>query len=108
MENNKIQAYGYTSDDEVIENHKKKLSKVVTIFYTVSAVSYKTGIGRNKIYSLLRESKYLNEDNIPCQNYVDEGYFTYYVLLVKQKFKGILSISPKGINLILNLYKNHN
>jgi hypothetical protein len=107
MENNKIQAYGYTSDDETIEKHKKKLSKVPATFYSMGSVSYKTGISRIMIYSLLREYNCLDEDNIPLQNYIDEGYFQYDLFYEKHKIKGMVSVSQKGVNLILNLYRNH-
>lgn len=107
MENNKIQMYGYTGDDEAIKNHKKKLSKNA-MFYSMDSVSYKTKISRIIIYSLLREHNYLDEDNIPLQNYIDEGYFQYDLFCEKRKIKGTVSISRKGIDLILNLYKNHN
>lgn len=108
METNELAGYGFTSDIEVVENHKKKLNNAPGIFYTVSSVSHKIGIGRNTIYSFLREFNYLDENNIPYQNYVNEGYFQFYVLYVKQKMRGVLSISQKGINVILDLYKNHN
>ena len=107
MEKNKIQAYGYTSDIEAIENHRKKLSNVPPIFYSMCSVSNKTGIGKKTIYSLLREFNYIDENNIPSQEYVDEGYFQYYIFQVKYKYSGVLSVSPKGINLIHKLYKNN-
>lgn len=33
------------------------------------------GLGRNKLFELLRENKVLQRDNIPYQKYVDSGYF---------------------------------
>lgn len=33
------------------------------------------GLGRNKLFELLRENKVLQRDNIPYQKYVDAGYF---------------------------------
>lgn len=107
MENPKIIEYGYTSDDEAIENHKKKLNKAPAIFYSMSSVSYKTGIGRTTIYSLLREYNYIDNNNIPHQNYVNEGYFEFYTLYAKNRIRGVVSASPKGIHLILDLYENH-
>ena len=32
-------------------------------------------MGRNKLFSFLRESKILNKRNEPYQEYVDKGYF---------------------------------
>lgn len=106
MEINKIQAYGYTSDVEAFEKHKKKLSKAPAVFYSMSIVSRKTGIGRTAIYSLLREHNCIDDNNIPNQNYVTEGYFEFYILNVKDRFRGVVSASPKGIYLILDLYEN--
>lgn len=33
------------------------------------------GVGRNKLFSILREEKILMRDNIPYQEFVDRGYF---------------------------------
>ena len=33
------------------------------------------GIGRNKLYKFLRDKNVLMDNNIPCQKYVDAGYF---------------------------------
>ncbi|OOM49811.1 phage antirepressor protein KilAC domain protein [Clostridium beijerinckii] len=33
------------------------------------------GIGRNNLFSLLREKKVLDKNNIPYQQFVDLGYF---------------------------------
>ncbi|HLF52574.1 hypothetical protein [Flavobacterium sp.] len=98
--------YGFVSDVEIVENHKLSLQQNKNykndhppIFYNVKSVSLKTGIGRNKIYSLLREFNYIDDNNFPFQEYIDEGYFKYYQILSK----GIISISPKGISLITSL-----
>ena len=34
-----------------------------------------SGIGRNKLFAILRERKVLMHDNIPYQEYIDRGYF---------------------------------
>lgn len=41
-----------------------------------------TGIGRNKLFEILREKKILNSDNIPYQAFIDRGYFR----VIEQKF----------------------
>lgn len=41
-----------------------------------------TGIGRNKLFALLREKKVLDRSNIPYQEYVDRGYFR----VIEQKY----------------------
>lgn len=40
------------------------------------------GIGRNKLFELLREKKILDNDNVPYQAYVDRGYFR----VIEQKY----------------------
>ncbi len=40
------------------------------------------GLGRNKLFELLRKNKVLQRDNIPYQKYVDAGYFR----VLEQKF----------------------
>lgn len=40
------------------------------------------GIGRNKLFELLRDKKILDRNNIPYQTYVDRGYFR----VVEQKY----------------------
>jgi anti-repressor protein len=40
------------------------------------------GIGRNKLFDILRQKKVLDRNNIPYQEYVDRGYFR----VVEQKF----------------------
>lgn len=40
------------------------------------------GIGRNRLFEILREKKVLDKNNIPYQTYVDRGYFR----VIEQKF----------------------
>lgn len=40
------------------------------------------GIGRNKLFEILREKKVLDRNNVPYQEYVDRGYFR----VIEQKF----------------------
>jgi phage antirepressor YoqD-like protein len=110
MENKIVKmGYGYVSDVEIIEAHKKKKKEYKNDdppeFYSVRSVSYKTGIGRNKIYSLLREFNYVNENNFPFPKYVEDGYFKSYPYVTKHSSKGVIQISPKGISLIVSLNK---
>lgn len=57
------------------------------------------GIGRNKLFELLREKKVLRETNEPYQKYIDCGYFR----VIEQKFnKGDGSI---GINIKTLVYQ---
>ena len=45
-------------------------------------------IGRNKLFSWLRENKYLMNNNEPYQKYIDNGYFTV-VEVTKQTAYGV-------------------
>jgi hypothetical protein len=40
------------------------------------------GIGRNKLFEILREKKVLDRGNVPYQEYVDRGYFR----VIEQKY----------------------
>ncbi|OOM07229.1 phage antirepressor protein KilAC domain protein [Clostridium saccharobutylicum] len=64
------------------------------------------GIGRNRLFSLLRAKKVLDKNNIPYQQYVDLGYFR----ILEQKYSvpsGEIKINiktmvfQKGIDFIL-------
>ena len=46
------------------------------------AKSLDMGIGRNKLFEILRDKKILDRSNIPYQTYVDRGYFR----VVEQKY----------------------
>lgn len=43
-------------------------------------------MGRNKLYEWLRENKYLMKNNIPYQNYIDNGYFEIVEYSVKTPY----------------------
>lgn len=66
------------------------------------------GIGRNKLFSILRKKKILMENNIPYQKYIDSGWFR----TIEQKYStpdGEVKISiktlvyQKGVNHIRNM-----
>ena len=71
------------------------------------------GIGRNKLFEILRDSKVLQNNNQPYQKYVDKGYFR----IIKQKYckpTGEMCINLKtvvyqqGVAFIRNILKNLN
>lgn len=51
------------------------------------------GIGRNKLFELLREKRILQKDNTPYQRWVDDGYF----IVIEQKYNK--SPDEIGINI---------
>lgn len=73
----------------IIENQKKELEQAkpkVEFYDTVTGSSdtidmrtvatvLNCGLGRNKIFEILRDKKILDRKNIPYQQYIDKGYF---------------------------------
>lgn len=68
------------------------------------------GVGRNKLFSILRDSKVLMDNNIPYQKYIDMGYFrTIEQKYAKPDGEGCISIKTlvyqKGVEAIRKLLK---
>lgn len=65
------------------------------------------GIGRNKLFALLRNKGILNANNIPYQRYVDAGYFALvessFMVDVNQVVKTTTYVKQKGIDYIQKL-----
>jgi len=57
-------------------------SKTAIPMDQVAKVIGKKGIGRNKLFAILRDKRILDRGNIPYQEYVDRGYFR----VVEQKY----------------------
>lgn len=69
------------------------------------------GMGRNKIFSLLRNEKVLDRNNIPYQQYVDLGYFRvleqkYTVSSGETKINIKTMVFQKGIDFIRKKIEN--
>lgn len=69
---------------------------------TMMAVAKSLKIGRNKLFSLLREKKVLMENNMPYQSYLDRGYFevrqytiTHFTSGLENKVQTL--VTPKGM-----------
>lgn len=72
-EQKKLSPYRFVSDDEMVSRNANET------FFTMKIVSEKLnikGLGRNKLYSLLREKGYVDEFNCALDKYVEDGYFT--------------------------------
>jgi anti-repressor protein len=82
----------------VIENQKKQLaemkpkadffdqvadSKTAVAIGDVANVLGIKGIGRNKLFEILRDKKVLKEDNQPYRQFIDNGYFR----VIEQKYQ---------------------
>lgn len=68
------------------------------------------GIGRNKLFEILRDKKILDRNNIPYQTYVDRGYFRvleqkYQVPTGETKINIKTMVFQKGIEYIRNIIK---
>ena len=66
------------------------------------------GLGRNKLFNLLREKKVLDRNNIPYQNFVDSGYFRvleqkYTVPSGETKINIKTMVFQKGVDYIRKL-----
>ena len=71
MENENVKmGYGVFVSDEIV-NKKETLFTLTK----VAKIIDKKSIGRNKLYKILRDLKYINENNFCLQKYIDEGYF---------------------------------
>ena len=67
------------------------------------------GIGRNKLFEILREKKILDRRNIPYQNFVDAGYFrtieTSYTSGGDTKIHIKTVVYQKGVDYIRKILK---
>ncbi|MEG1256870.1 phage antirepressor [Clostridium sp.] len=68
------------------------------------------GLGRNKLFDLLRQAKVLDRSNIPYQSYVDRGYFRvleqkYVVPNGETKINIKTMVFQKGVDYIRNIIK---
>lgn len=90
--------------DKLIEEMKPKAeffdavasSKTAIPMDQVAKVIGKKGIGRNKLFEILREKKVLMNNNTPYQKFVDAGYFR----VVEQKYtkpNGEININIKTL-----------
>jgi anti-repressor protein len=86
-----------------LEEQKPKVEfadKISTIENAISIGDYgkAIGIGRNKLFSKLRDLKILNDSNIPYQKFIDAGYFKVieWILEKKNQAKFKTLITGKG------------
>lgn len=68
------------------------------------------GIGRNKLFSILRDKKVLDRNNVPYQSYVDRGYFRvleqkYTVPSGEVKINIKTMVFQKGVDFIRKVVK---
>lgn len=66
------------------------------------------GIGRNKLFAILRDSRLLMKNNQPYQNYIDQGWFHVVEVDKSESFGfGVIipktMVTPKGLEKIKEL-----
>lgn len=92
-----------------LEEQKPKVEFAEKIVNTKNGVSIgdfakAIGMGQNKLFDWLRKNKYLMSNNIPYQQYIDNGYFKVieWVLEKKNEAKFKTLITGKGQEYISN------
>ncbi len=62
-------------------------------------------IGRNRLFLFLREMEVLDEDNLPYQRYMIQGYFKVELKGIKngKQFKAVTLVSLRGLEFIESL-----
>jgi len=100
-ENNEFQGYGFVSDDNLVSKMKPFSMKIV------AAKINKKGLGRTKLYELLRCKGYLNDNNKALEEYVKEGYFINLPIIICKRLrldkKHQILVTPSGLDLIRKL-----
>lgn len=70
------------------------------------------GVGRNKLYKILKARKILMTDNIPYQQYIDRGYFkvveSYYMAGDNKVITKTTYVKQRGIDYIRKLLEENN
>jgi len=76
---------------------------------SMSLVAKTLGIGRNKLFSFLRNQKVLRHNNEPYQSYIDRGYFTVRQVPISRtsgvQNKPQTLVTAKGLDFIAKLLK---
>lgn len=70
------------------------------------------GIGKNKIYKILRELSIVDDNNKPLQEHLDEGYLSFglpTVIIQGHAFKTpvALVVGESGLNYLKNVVENY-
>ena len=79
-----------------------KLEKVFDMKKSAKLLDFK-GIGRNRLYELLRKQKVLMNDNEPYQSYIERKWFKIKEELVEGKLILVVYVTQLGLNGIRKL-----
>jgi anti-repressor protein len=68
----------------------------------VGTVAKELGLGRTRLFALLREKKILRQNNEPYQEYIERGYFRLRLYTITHKTSGLENktqpmVTPKGV-----------
>lgn len=69
----------------------------------VGTVAKELGLGRTRLFALLREKKILRQNNEPYQEYIERGYFRLRMYTITHNTSGLENktqtmVTPKGIS----------
>lgn len=77
---------------------------------TMNDVAKCLGIGRNKLFALLRKKKIIRSNNTPYQEYIDRGYFAVKEKPIKMGDATInyaqTFVTPKGVDYLSKIVKS--
>jgi len=76
--------------------------KEVTMREVAGVINIK-GLGRNKLFKLLRERKILSENNLPYRVYIERGYFRVLETFVGERLLVVTHVTQLGLQFILEL-----
>lgn len=79
-----------------------KLEKVFDMKKSAKLLDF-IGIGRNRLYGLLRKQKVLMKDNEPYQSYIERKWFKIKEELVEEKLVLVVYVTQLGLNGIRKL-----
>jgi len=79
-----------------------KLEKVFDMKKSAKLLDF-IGIGRNRLYELLRKQKVLMKDNEPYQSYIERKWFKIKEELVEEKLVLVVYVTQLGLNGIRKL-----
>ncbi len=100
-ENEVLKPKAIVYDDFIEINDLHNMSNVAKII--------DCGMGRNRLFKFLRNSKVLKSDNTPYQSQIDAGYFKvkFSVNTDIEKNIAVTYVTPKGIEYIKKLLKSY-
>lgn len=101
--------------EEIIIELEPKAEKFDTFISTdgvqpIANVAKTLGLGRNNLYTILRNGKILMKNNLPYQKYIDSGYFRVKQSIIQRKTTSLVKqqtfVTTKGINFIYKCLKS--